>query len=535
MYKMVIVDDKDDVIQGIRAMGRWADYGIEVAGWAGNGTDALQVVAECQPEIVITDIRMPLMDGIQLTALLKERNPAIKIVILSGYDEFSYAQQAVKLGAEEYLLKPIRIRQLEEVIGRIKQQLDRERSKREEEAELRRRLEQSLPLLRDEFWRRLIAEPENPDAAELTGRLNFLQLAPPLQPAAVVLLEIDHYAGLIDSRSYQQEERLRAALEAENRSAGEPSGGAVFADSRDRLVWLVAGWAEARDRNGLLQRLERIGARIRAESGFTVSMGIGRSHHGPDRLFRSYREAVEALSHKLYLGPDQVIFHEDAAPETKPGFDYPFHLEKELLAAVKLGDAAGLRVSRERYFAALNQSAAAAPRYIKQCLIGLALSLSRLLMELKLDERSLTPDGNELLDAAVRFETLEGFEEWLTGVCQRISALIQGAKKLKSQCKMEQAKEYIAAHLGDEISLNTVAEQMGLSPNYFSSLFKEHTGETFMEYLVKTRIERAKQLLRGGGYKVYEVANRVGYADPRYFSEVFKKYAGVNPAEYSKA
>jgi two-component system response regulator YesN len=532
MYKLVIVDDKDDVIQGIRGLGRWADYGVAIAGWAGNGVDALQVVAERQPEIVLTDIKMPLMDGIKLTEILKEQNPAIKIIILSGYDEFSYAQQAVKLGAEEYLLKPVRLRQLEEVIGRVTQKLDRERSRREEEAELLRRLEQSLPLLRDKFWQRLIEEPDALSDTELQRKLEFLQAAPPPEPAVAVLLEIDQYAGMVDRVSYQQVERLRSVVAG--RTDPDLPAGTVFADSRERLVWVAPGAEDGQFRLGLLRRLERIGAEVREEFGFTVSMGISRSHRGGERLFRSYREAREALAHKLHLGPDQIIFHDDVAPEPPSAALYPLQLEKELLAAVRLGDAGELRAGRERYFANLRQSAAVAPQYVKQCLAGLALSLSRLAGELRLEERSLTPDGADLLTAAVRFETLAGFEEWLTAVCQRIAELIQGERKLKSQSKMEQAREYIADHLAEEISLNSVAEQMGLSPNYFSSLFKEHTGETFMEYLVKTRLEKAKELLRSGGYKVYEVANRVGYSDPRYFSEIFKKYVGVNPAEYSK-
>lgn len=212
MYKLVIVDDKVDIIQGIRAIGRWAEYGVEVAGWAYDGQEALKLIEQIRPEIVITDIMMPVMDGLKLIELVRKAYPEIKVIILSGYDEFSYAQQAIKLGAEEYLLKPVEIQQLHQVVYRVKEKLDREALKHEAEKILLERLEQSLPLLRDRFFLSLTEEAAGFNQDELTQRLEFLKVKLPLQNLAALVTEFDRYYGETDQNTYRRLECLRICI-----------------------------------------------------------------------------------------------------------------------------------------------------------------------------------------------------------------------------------------------------------------------------------------------------------------------------------
>ncbi len=538
MYRMMIVDDKDDIIQGIQSMGRWPEIGVEITGWANNGEEALAVMEESKPQIVITDIKMPVMDGIQLTESIKKRYPEIKVIILSGYDEFHYAQQALKLGAEEYLLKPIRIHQLQEVILRVIHKLNDEKLKQEEETKILERLAQSLPLLRDKFLQRLLEEPGGLNEEELCQRLNFLEVDLYPECLAVLAVEIDHYNGIIDRNSYQQMELLGQnliQLQAEfNREAGKSM---TFTDKKERFGWIISvpGLNHFPEGNQTVFALaENISILAQEKAKVTVSIGIGRFYAGFLQLFHSYQEAVEALSHKFLLGANQIIHIDDVLPDPKLHFHYPLELEKELLVSLKAGTRQEGMHLLDSYFEVLDQYTAYSPKLIKKYLTGLVVSISRILLEMNIDEIQLTGGEEDLLIQITKLDTLEKTKPWLGKLIEQIYLLSSCEKKHKTQIKMEKAKGYIGEHMADEISLHAVANFIDLSPNYFTTLFKEYTGETFMDYVIRVRIDKAKELLTTGQYKVYEVANTVGYSDARYFSEIFKKWVGMAPAEYIK-
>ena len=535
MYKLIIVDDKADIIRGIRSIGKWPDYGIEVVGSAYDGQDALQLIEQLRPEIVLTDIRMPVMDGLKLTEHIKRAYPEIKVIILSGYDEFSYAQQAVKLGAEEYLLKPVTIEQLHEVVSRIKEKLDREALKREAEKILLERLEQSLPLLRDRFFLSL-TEDAGLNQEELAQRLEFLKVKLPLQNLVALATEVDRFHEGIDQNTYRRLECLRICIEELSAAENGIVSANLFTDKKERLVWIIAMAApgDGRNKRLVLELADQLKHTALEQYGIRVSIGIGRIYPGLRELRRSYQEGVEALSHKLYLGGNQIIHIDDIRPGPAAGFKYPVDAEKELLSNLKLGADREVQAILERYFLILDQQAAVSPKLIKQGLTGLIILIFRLLAELKMEDRLAGKGETDLFNEIAGFETLEDFKKWTKQLCEEVLQIIQHEKKLQAQHKMEMAKEYIEAHLETEISLNQVAEYLGLSPNYFSTLFRKYHQQTFMEYLVRARVEKAKQLLQTGRYKVYEVANLLGYSDARYFSEIFKTHTGVNPAEYGK-
>ncbi len=536
MYKLVIVDDKTDIIQGIKTIGKWREYGIEVVGWAYNGQDALKLIEELRPEIVITDIRMPVMDGLKFTEQVKKEYPEIKVIILSGYDEFSYAQQALKFGAEEYLLKPVAIEQLHEVVSRIKEKLDQEALKLEAEKKLTERLEQSLPLLRDRFFLGLTEDAVSFDQNELSQRLEFLKIKLPLENLVALVTEIDRCHKNVNRNTYRSTECLRICIEELSVVEKEIASTNLFTDKKDRLVWVMAVSSpiDSRKKRLILELADRLKDIAHEKYGVRVSIGIGRIYPGLPELHRSYREGVEALSHKLHLGGNQIIHIDDVSINSDTGFKYPVEVEKELLANLKLGADQEVQRVLEKYFFILERQAAVAPKTIKQGLIGLIILILRMLSELRMEDRFAEENETDFLSEIGKLETLDDFKKWARELCEQVLQIIQSEKKLQAQHKMEMAKEYIAAHLESEVSLNQVAEHLGLSPNYFSTLFRKYHKQTFMEYLVGARVDKAKQLLKTGRYKVYEVANLLGYADPRYFSEIFKAHTGVNPAEYSK-
>lgn len=538
MYRMIVVDDKEDIIQGIQAMGQWDDIGIVISGCAHDGQEALKLIEKNEPHIVITDIKMPIMDGLQLTESIKRMSPEIKVVILSGYDEFQFAQQALKLGAEEYLLKPIRIHQLKEVILRVIRKLDEELARKEEEAKLLERLQQSLPLLRNKYFQQLLVEPAGIHEEEVARRLNFLEVNLYSHHLAVILVEIDHYHGIIDPDSYQQSEWLHREIEElEHNFNLENVKIAVFTDTSERMGWIVSvpslnNLPEINQ--NIFALAEKINLLAEKKENISLSIGIGRFYSGFSQLFHSYQDAVEALTHKFLLGSNQIIHIDDVLPDQKLSFIYPVEIEKKLLLNLKTGAYQETEHLLENYFEVLDHYTYSSPKFIKKSLMGFILSLSRVLLELNIDEESVTENNDDLLTQITKFDTLDEIKKWIRKIVVKINLISSSEKKHKAKVKMERAKEYIAQHIADEISLNAVAHYIDLSPNYFTTLFKEYTRETFMDYVIKIRIEKARELIQTGRYKVYEVANRVGYYDARYFSEIFKKYVGVTPADYLK-
>ncbi len=537
MYKLLIVDDKDDIIQGIRRYGKWEDYGVEIAGWARDGVEALQVAAAVDPDLVITDIKMPRLDGIRLTALLKESKPALKVIILSGYDEFSHAQQAVKLGAEEYLLKPVPIAELEASVQRVVAKLDRETAQRAAEAELLEKLALSLPLLREKFLQQLLTGP-SPDAELLVEKLRFLQIDPELVNGfGLIVMEIDQFRGVRDPDSYRLLEEFKTLTESWTRRPETAAPVWICADPKERLVLLVQlppGMAPEDSKKSLLRIAETLRESLPVALNRTVSLGIGRYCPALARLSQAYQEALEALTHKFALGPQQLIHIDDISPcGARLNFYYPIAIEKDLFSAVKIGATDEAERHLAAFFTDLERYGAIYPRLVRKSLQGLVFSLSRLLMELNLEQT--LPDPNDVLNTTTGFDTLEELQQWIRELIAQIFAAQGMEKSLKTHSKMERAKEYIETHLTEAISLNSVADHMCLSPTYFSALFKKYCDSSFQDYLIQRRIEKAKQLLAQGELRVYEVADRVGYSDPRYFSELFRKHVGVNPAKYRKA
>ncbi len=536
MYKLIVVDDKADILDGIIKLGHWAQMNFDVAGKACNGKDAFDLVREHQPDVVITDIRMPIMDGLELTSLIKQHYPLTKVIILSGYDDFSYAQQAVKLGAEEYLLKPARIGMIEEAVLRAYEKLEIEKKLREDSILLQQKLIKSLPLLKDDYFRYLVSTPVEHDLSEFEDRFRFLEIGLDVKNFAVLLIELDHYRELFERNNIKEVELYKFAVANMAQELMDACYNCETFRVDDNRIVLLINYRNDLSLNENKTRISDVAERIRESVekhlDITVTLGIGGLYEDIKDIYYSFMEAKEAITYRIVLGHNRVICAQDIRINHHQSFHYPIQLENEILSYIKIGVYKQIPDCLDKFIESLINQKDISPFYIKKILRNFVGLISRMTLELPENTEMSHIRNHDFIAEFEKYKTVDEIRSWLNKILCEIAQTVGNMKKSQLEKDIDKAKLYIHQHFNEDISLQTVSEHVCLSPTYFSAVFKELVGETFIEYLIKARVEKAKELLATGQYKIYEIANRVGYEDRRYFSEVFKKHTGLNPAEY---
>ncbi|WP_461205139.1 response regulator transcription factor [Clostridium sp. DL1XJH146] len=538
MYKLILVDDKRDITEGIMKMGDWYQQGFEVCDRAFNGEEALKLIKEKKHNIVVTDIRMPKMDGIELTRRIKELDMNIKVILLSGYDDFAYAQQAIKLGAEEYLLKPVRINLIKEAVNRAKIKLDEERNSKEEIDLLNHKLVESFPLLKEKYFKYLLSSAKKDDLSKIKEKFDFLGINLETENIIIIIAELDNI-HMINNKNYMEEFELYKNQVANTlrEDVSRTCKCEVFRYDQNKIIILLNGDKKINLKENI-HKAYKIAEIIRSTvencSQNTITLAIGDISPTMEEIYYSFRNAQKILSYKLYLGGNRVITIDDIELGSKSLFKYPMNVEEELLFAIKIGRVEQIDVLVEKYLNDLLSEKKLSPQAFKNILIEFIGSVYRKILYTDSDKYGCTKELDYLVEIN-KLKTLDRIKDWMKQNLTMICQLMQEEKKSRLEKDIYKAKEYIYKYYNTNISLQKVANYICISPTYFSAVFKEYVGESFIEFLINYRIKKAKGLLVDGQYKIYEVANMVGYSDRRYFSELFKKHVGQNPAQYVQA
>ncbi|MFC5447143.1 helix-turn-helix domain-containing protein [Paenibacillus aestuarii] len=528
MYRIIMIDDEDEVREGIKRKTDWAACGFELVGDFDNGRDAYEAMSGLAPDAVITDICMPFMDGLELTRLIAAEYRDVKVIIVTGYEDFDYAKQAIKLKVKDYLLKPINAAEFTEFLQKLKLELDDERKQKEDVTFLRHQFHESMPLLRERFLERLVTSRLKREEIERKFHMFGLHLAGPAY--SVVALDIDEFHRDFYSDQAAEEELLRfAAYNIVHELAEKEHGGIVFRTRDDKLVALLSGAAETIDVT--CQTLAEY-ARYSIEKylNLTVTVGIGRTCSELPDVCKAFQEALSALDYRFLLGKNRIISLGDM--EFGRSLDHLSYsqTEKKLLSAIKTGEKLTVSLTLKGWIEELKNSACDVDKCYGK-LHKLLVALLNLLVETGFEEATVLGDHSFMQIYARK--TLDDIRVWLEEVCLALVDLLAEKRTTVSQAQMEAAVAYIHEHYVDEqLSLQQVCNHIFMSMSYFSALFKQHTGLTFVEYVTRHRLERAKELLAESQLKTYELAAQVGYSDPQYFSVIFKRHTGMTPKEY---
>ncbi len=520
-YKLLLVDDEEEVRRSIVNKLDWPSLGFELVGEAANGEEALEMCETLAPDVIMTDIQMPFMDGLTLCRQAKQLLPGVKTAIFSGFDEFDYAKEAIKLEVEEYILKPIDAAELQAVFRRIKDALDSEVANRRDVARLRRYYEQSLPVMRQQLLSDLLEG--HIDLARIDTLLQEydMDLSAECYCTAVIRFEQDNPEATLYTYSLQD-------IVADT-FAGEYSYRLLPSFERLALLFLLPADADILT---VAERLNSLFLPAKKLLGLRLSIGLGRVYKAREEITQSYSEALGAIEYQGLVGSGQCIYIGDVKPATVEADVWDLRHIDEVMRQIKIGRKEDLQAA----FDALRQHARTGQmgRGQQQMLqLGMITELLKVIKDYQLDAQA-EELSNHLLERSIHpAQDTEEALHWLQESCEELRRLLSRQRGATTKKIVETAKQYIEANFADnDLSVDTLCGILNVSPAYFSSLFKKETGESFVAYLTRLRMEKALEYLGATDEKTYLIAEQVGYSDPNYFSYVFKRNYGVSPSKY---
>jgi len=489
-------------------------------GEAKNGTEALDLIRSLKPHLCIIDIRMPGLDGLKVIEEIRRNGPATRVIISSAHDEFQYAQKAVQLGADAFLLKPVESDLMIREISRVLAEIERQQSETAGQKRLQELLENTIPVLRLNFFSEVIHGSKETSEV-LLERARALGIERFPDGVLCAGLDIAGDAGRSSTEASNQRilgevYQLVQGLLGPHDVLLAPSGGLEF------VVLVCIDSLEEEPDLQLLSIAENLRVMTEKTGWACLTVGVGQFCSEPVELYRSYCQARKAISHRLTLGANQVIPYGRIAG-LKLESSYPAHLEKELLARIELGDVP--KVKELTRTIAEGVAGGGDPDQLRNCLIELLILASR---------ASQIPLGARWWRDMDCHNTKELLVAW---VGQRIVAMaeaVAGRKEEQNNGIIDQIRQYLNDFYYQDLSLEAVARKFFLSPSYLSRIFKSETGSNFIEYVTMVRLRRAGQFLGVSEESIAVIAEKVGYNDVKYFSRVFKKYMGVTPGEYRR-
>ncbi len=571
-YTLLLVDDEEEVVQIIMKKISWEEIGFSVIGHANNGVKALEMVEEYQPDVVITDIKMPYMDGMELAKRIKAGYPDIKILFFTGFDEFEYAREAIHLEVEEYILKPLNAVELTEIFEKLKTKLDQEisftgfdefeyareaihleveeyilkplnavelteifeklKTKLDQEISEKRNAEilqkyymESLPLLQVNFYSTLIE-----------GRLNEEEIPKYLSDYQIFFTGPYYCCLVIHTSSSQNEEGMSPQLliTSVQKQAEERLEEKWQAKSFSYLgnTVLLAQLSDRKEVSELTDECDRFCKYAGRIIGAVVTIGIGPVCEKISELSESYSGAREAVSYRVLYGASRAINMQEIAPREITRQDFSNDTElSNLFKMIRLSSREDILEAADAYLRKLSSPERSMQQH-HVAVMELVSALYRFGTNQDIVVEELCGDIGSLYGKLMEMEP-EMLGKWLKQISLVFQERIIHARYQSTNSFIVQAKEYVKNHYKDEdLSLDSVCQELGVSNSYFSTIFKKEEGTSFIGYLTDYRMEKASRMLIETKEKSYIIARQVGYTDANYFSYVFKRRFGVSPSKY---
>ncbi|WMT42760.1 response regulator [Paenibacillus sp. D2_2] len=547
MYKLILADDEEDVREGLLDLIDWESIGYQIVDTAENGREAVDLIEKHVPDVVVTDIQMPFMDGLKLTEWIRQTHPATKVIILTGYEQFEYAQRAIQLDVNEYVLKPFSSEELAEVLRKVKLQIDGELEARKNVQLLTEHYKRNLPVLQRLFLSSLVSRPLSQQEIVEKCRGYNLQL----QGEAYVtsIIRIDRAIRLAEGigpgsnqklvnklslrETDDQQLQLFAVLNIVTEMIREHSRDQAFIHHDDVVLLSVYDDPGAEQAvNSTLKWLEEIRFSVERFLKLSVTVGVGTARSSLSDSYYSYKEAMHALDYRLVLGGNKLIYIGDVESPGDSVFVFDELKEQELIRCLKVGSDDELRLLLEQMFGSLIDCRKSLHDFQLRLLVMLT-AVIKAANDIHIDFEKLLGEGGGFIGQIFRFTHVDEARAWFTELCLKLKQMISSRRQTSYHQLVQQAKDYIMDKYSEQdISINKVCAHLHISTGYFSNIFKKETKLTFVNYLQNIRMEEAKNLLATTDMKSFEIAERVGFSDPNYFSFCFRKKYGLSPKDY---
>jgi two-component system, response regulator YesN len=544
-YKLILVDDEEEVRKGVLNKIEWNKYGFQVVGEAENGKEALDIAEKTYPDVVITDIKMPFMDGMELAKSIRERFPTTKVIVLTGFDEFEYAQKAIQLNVTEYVLKPISAKELVDVLIKVKIQIDKEIAEKENVEYLREYYRRSIPILKEKFLVSLITDFIEKDEIEERAQSYGIDLEGTAFAAALVNIDDFNKSNLNEGqeiniiknqyKDINEERQLMnvAVLKiVEEIIQKHNLGYSLF--HNNRIVIIARCKAENRDEavNTVFGALEELRQIIEKFLKLTVTIGLGSIGVDITSINQSYKNGIDAVEYRILIGNNRIIWIEDIEPESRKRISFGENKEHALMSAIKIGTAEEIYETIENLFNEISETKASFKDY-QIYLMEMLTTILKAARGANVDIDSIFGASQNIFGEFYSFGSLEEIQNWFKNISVKIMNHIVKDRQDSSKLLVEKAKDYVNERYSDsDITINKVCDYLHISSTYFSFIFKREMKTTFINYLTQVRMEVAKGLLRNTSMKTFEIAEKVGYSESNYFSYSFKKRFGISPSEY---
>lgn len=536
MYKVLIIDDESIIRKGIKNIINWKQLECEVCADACDGIEGIELIKQHRPDIIITDIRMPGLDGLSMIKQVKLLVPNAKVIILTGFRDFDYVHEAIKCGAFDFLLKPTKIEELTNVLTKAVKEFNEQKLKHLEVDKFKQLYEQSIPALREKLLYDIIYGI-NTNEEEIKEKMNLYNLE--IENFVLVIMEND-FEEKSTSSQYDKHLCQFGIVNSFEEVFSEKYEVISIMLNNSRVGFIIQkadkspiDIPEVSEKCGYLQEV------INNAFGFTVTIAVSSNGTSAMELTEKLRECQGSLEYKSYIGNNSIIQYSDLNSFFR--YDDYSALEKyqkQLLESIKSGNNELVKVATSNIAKYVNTNNINL-NYLKNFYYSTLSSINNIRISvLAVDADKKHEEGRDiasLLKLIEKCDSVDELNSLLEEVSVRIASRVNSFNNKSLKLILRKAIDYIHEHYNEQVTLNEVAEHIYVSTFYISRMFKKELGISFVDYLNDVRIEKAKELLKDVKYKTYEVAELVGIPDPHYFSKIFKKYAGMTPSEYKES
>jgi len=521
MYSVFLVDDEPIILDGIRKRIDWDSSGFTFAGEATDGEIALSMIQEIKPDILITDIKMPFMDGLQLAAAIKKNQPWIKIIILSGHDEFEYAKKAISIGIEEYMLKPFTSEELLETLNKVAATIDKERKQLSDISKMKEELKSNEKMLQKEFLLDLVHGSVAPEA--IHQKCQELNIDLMSRYYKVIL---NHIESKTDNTK-----NLEEALSLLNSYSVSWDQTFSFFHKKDNLVCICKSFNQQELEDNVFRIAESIGHIGSQNPDCNVVTSIGKTVEHLSSISESYEDAKKILTSSQTSNENRIISSDDIQNDDTKLMDLKEN--NPLVIKLKYAGKNDIQGIIQESVTLIKDNPGQFTVFASYILVDLIFAVSKLVENLGGNIKEIKPEyvHRNFIDSAVSDmdNFIKTMEELLSFAIEFRDSKITG----RYGDVILKAKKYIEKNYADQnTTLTSVAREVCLSPNHFSTIFSQECKTTFIEYLTNIRIENAKRLILETDMKGYDIAYECGFSDPHYFSYIFKKNTGLSPREF---
>lgn len=524
--KILLVDDEPKVLRGLRSIINRADEEWEIIGECKNGLEALSAIEENAPDVVISDIKMPSMDGLELVRRAKEINNNLKFIILSGYADFTFAQQALKLDTVDYILKPPDFKDILSSIRKVenyKYDFNKNMEKDNELSSLRKRaLEQRKAYVFQQLLYDMNSCAGNKNV-ELSDETKLF-----FSKYALFMIMPDNFSYFVFDASDEKIKRLGIFKERVFSSISKRNGCMVdLYDGTYCCILPVNSDSTVYLKNYAAELLDELSS----DSDYSITIGISKVYDSPENISNAFKECLIILRNKVFFEKRSIICLEDISSNTDIS-SYPFELEHQYIESLKYVNNKKSEEILEHFVNKAIKISNQDPALFKGLITEFIIIVSRRLCDDENVNLSSVFSSKTIYNNISRLDSIDDIKELLTDFTQNVSNYFKN--KNSSGCRkiINDIKQYIRENYFKSITLRQVANDYFMNESYLSDLFKKETGCSFTKYLTKIRMERAKVLLKQMDLKTYDISEMVGYNDSRYFNKIFKKYYSMTPFEY---